>query len=175
MIAVNRSRLLNRPYRRFVLVKVGECLYRSEAGSYFGVVKVNGKQFRHCLGTKDRDIAKTKLVEYRQQLCAPTAAAKSADPAAAITFDQLAKRWLDAVAVHLKPSTHFRRCGVVKVGLGRFRKKPANKISKLDCEQWATSRSKQVKGRTFNFELETLSLIFKYGILGREAGGLAHA
>jgi integrase len=109
------------------------------------------------------------LGEYRQGLCAPSPtesspASKAADPAAAITYDQLAKRWLDSVSVHLKPSTHERRCYAVKVVLRRFKKKHANKISKLDCEQWATRRSKQVKGRTFNCELETLNLIFKYGI-----------
>jgi integrase len=165
MIAINqRIREQRRLSRRFVLSKVGECLYRSECGSYFAVVKHLGKQHRLSLQTKDRDVARKKLVEFRQQLCAPTPTDRPAAKAANITFDELAKRWLDSVAVHLKPSTHFRRCGVVKVGLGRFREKTANKISKLACEQWATSRSKQVKGRTFNCELETLSLIFKYGI-----------
>jgi len=166
MIAINqRLREQRRSSRRFILSKVGECLYRSEAGSYFGVIKFRGKQYRHSLQTKDRDVARKKLVEFRQQLCAPSPTDRPAVAKAAnITFDELAKRWLDAVAVHLKPSTHFRRCGVIKVGLGRFRGKTANKISKLDCEKWATSRSKQVKGRTFNCELETLSLIFKYGI-----------
>jgi integrase len=157
----------NRPSRRFILTKVAECLYRSEAGSYFGVVKHLGKQHRLSLQTKDRDVARKKLSEFRQQLCVQTApdhaAGKAADPAA-ITFGQLAKRWLDSMQVHLKRSTHSRRRGAVKVGLGSFRKKAASKISKLNCEQWATSRSKQVKGRTFNYEVETLNLIFKYAI-----------
>jgi hypothetical protein len=99
MIAINQSlREQRRPSRRFVLTKVGECLYRSECGSYFAVVKNNGRQHRKCLQTKDRDVARKKLVEFRQQLCAPTptdrpAAAKAAN----ITFDELAKRWLDSV------------------------------------------------------------------------------
>lgn len=169
MIAINRSlRHQRRQTRRFILTKVGECLYRSECGTYFGVIKHLGRQHRLSLKTTDRDIARKKLAEFRQQLCAQTSpdhpAGKAASPAAAITFDQLAKRWLDSIQVHLKPSTHSRRCGAVKVGLGSFRKKPANKISKLDCEKWATSRSKQVKGRTFNYEVETLRLIFDYAI-----------
>src|ERR1017187_8755350 len=104
MIPCTRLRRQFRQARRFVLTKVGECLYRSKAGSYFGVVKNNGKQHRKSLQTKDRGIAVKKLGEFRQQLCAQTspdhATAKAADPAAAITFDQLAKRWLDFVAVH---------------------------------------------------------------------------
>src|ERR1017187_4669286 len=165
MIAVSQIR----QSRRFPLSKVGECLYRSECGSYFGVVKHLGRQHRKSLQTKDRDVAKKRLGEFRQRLCAPSftdrpPTGKAADPAAVITFDQLAKRWLDSVAVHLKPSTHERRCWAVKVVLRRFKKKSANKITKLDCEQWATRRSKQVKGRTFNTELETLNLVFKYGI-----------
>ena len=65
MIAVNR----NRPQtRHFVLTKVGECLYRSECGSYFAVVKHLGKQHRKSLQTKHRNIAAKKLGEFRQKL-----------------------------------------------------------------------------------------------------------
>src|SRR6266481_1111933 len=40
MIAINQSvRQQRRHSRRFVLTKVGECLYRSDAGSYFAVIK----------------------------------------------------------------------------------------------------------------------------------------
>jgi hypothetical protein len=54
MIAVNQSLRTNRrPSRRFVLTKVGECLYRSQAGTYFAVVKHRGKQHRKSLQTKD--------------------------------------------------------------------------------------------------------------------------
>lgn len=160
MIAVNRARPLCRQSRRFILSKVGECLYRSECGSYFAVIKHLDKQHRRSLQTKDRGIAAKKLVEFRQKL---NGLAPAADHAA-ITFDQLAKRWLDAIEVHLKPATHYRRFGIVKNLLGWFKKRPANKISRLDCEHWATRRSKKIRPRTFNSELETLQLVFNYGI-----------
>jgi hypothetical protein len=105
MIAVNRARVFSRQSRRFVLTKVGECLYRSDCGSYFGVVTHRGKQHRHCLQTKDRDVARKKLGEFRQQLCAPSLPEHAADPAAAITFDQLAEQWLEATRYSLKPSS----------------------------------------------------------------------
>jgi hypothetical protein len=69
MIAINqRIREQRRQSRRFVLSKVGECLYRSECGSYFAVVKHTGRQHRRSLQTKDRGIAAKKLVEFRQKL-----------------------------------------------------------------------------------------------------------
>src|SRR5437870_10787236 len=103
MIAVNKSlRMRRRPSRRFVLSKVGECLYRSDCGSYFAVIKHLGKQHRRSLKTTDRNVAKTKLAEFRQPLCAPTPTERpAANKAADITFDELAKQWLDAVEVHL--------------------------------------------------------------------------
>ena len=158
MIAVRH----NSKSRRFILTKVGECLYRSDAGSYFAVVKHMVKQHRLSLQTTDRGIASKKLTEFRQQFCNP--ADQAASPAAAIRFDTMAQHWLDSVAVHLKPSTHLRRSGAVKVGLRFFKTKTVSQITKLDCEQWATKRAKQVKGRSFNTELETLNLVFRYGI-----------
>src|SRR5580700_9074126 len=65
MVAVNRIRPQS---RRFILTKVGECLYRSEAGSYFAVVKHQGKQHRKCLQTKDRSIAAKTLGKFRPKL-----------------------------------------------------------------------------------------------------------
>ena len=100
MIAVNRSRLQLRQPRRFILTRVGETSYRSEAGSYFAVVKHQGRQIRRSLKTTDRGIARRKLAEFRQQLRGSVPAAGHAG--ATLTFDQLAKRWLDPVAVHLK-------------------------------------------------------------------------
>jgi integrase len=162
MIAINqRIREQRRPSRRFVLAKVGECLYRSECGSYFAVVKHRGRQHRRSLQTKDRAIAAKKLVEFRQKL---NGLAPAAGHAAALTFEEIARRWLDAIEVHLKPTTHYRRFGIVKNLLGWFKKRPANKISRLDCERWATRRSKRIRPRTFNSELETLRLVFNYGI-----------
>src|SRR5437016_6570393 len=102
MIAINKClRMKRRQSRHFLLSKVGECLYRSDCGSYFAVVKHLGKQHRLSLKTTDRNVARKKLAEFRQQLCSPPTERPAAAKAAAITFDELAKRWLDAVEVHL--------------------------------------------------------------------------
>lgn len=45
-----------------------------------------------------------------------------------------------------------------------FKTKPIAKITLLDCEHWATARSKKVKARTFNCDLETMRLVFTYAI-----------
>jgi integrase len=162
MIAINQRLQIQRcPSRRFVLTKVGECLYRSECGSYFAVVKHLGRQHRKSLQTKDRGIAAKKLVEFRQKL---NGLAPAADHAAALTFEEIARGWLAAISVHLKESTHSRRVDMVRYVARSFKRKAASKISRLDCEKWATRRCKQVKGRTFNSELETMKLVFNYGI-----------
>src|ERR1039458_7194114 len=87
MIAVNRVRPFTQS-RRFVLTKVGETLYRSAVGSYFAVIKYQGKQHCHCLKTKDREIARKKLAEYRQQLQGHPAADN-----AALSGREVTGRW----------------------------------------------------------------------------------
>lgn len=49
-------------------VRVGECLYRYEpSGTYYALLKKNGKQIRASLETKDRDLAKRRLAEKRTE------------------------------------------------------------------------------------------------------------
>src|ERR1039458_5479731 len=163
MIAVNQSlRQQRRPSRRFVLAKVGECLYRSEAGTYFAVVKHLGKQHRKSLQTTNRGIAAKKLGEFRQKLrhLAPS----TGNIPTAISFGQVATMWLESVAIHLQKTTYVRRLYCINASLRIFKPKPIGKITLLDCERWATARSKLVKARTFNCDLETLRLVFNYAI-----------
>jgi integrase len=159
MIAVNRARVFSRQSRRFILTKVGECLYRSDCGSYFAVVKHQGKQHRHCLQTKDRDVARKKLAEFRQQL---QQKAPAADPAAP-TFEQLAWQWLEATRVFLKPSSAERRRWLINALVPYF-PLTARNITKVDVEQWASIRSKRVKAATFNKEADGLRQIFQFAI-----------
>jgi integrase len=158
MIAVSQCR----HSRHFVLTKVGECLYRSECGSYFAVVKHLGKQHRKSLQTKDRGIAAKKLGEFRQKLrhFAPTAG----NIPAAVTFGQIAKMWLESISIHLQKTTYIRRAYCINASLRTFKNRPIVKITLLDCERWATKRNKNVKARTFNCDLETMRLVFNYAI-----------
>jgi integrase len=72
--------------------------------------------------------------------------------------------WLESVAIHLQKTTYTRRLYCINASLRLFKTKPIGKITLLDCERWATARSKVVKGRTFNCDLETMRLVFAYGI-----------
>lgn len=45
--------------------KVGKCLYRNHRGTYFALVKVNGKQIKRSLETKDRELADRSLAGFR--------------------------------------------------------------------------------------------------------------
>jgi hypothetical protein len=96
------------------------------------VVKHLGRQHRKSLQTQDRAIAAKKLVEFRQKL---NGLAPAASSAAAPTFAQLARRWLDAIEVHLRPATHNRRIGIVKNSFRSYNNRPANKVNRLDCER----------------------------------------
>ena len=73
--------------RCLVLHRVGECLYRSDAGIYYAVLKIKGKQVRRSLGTADKSIARKKLVELRRLSSRLTPAA--------ITFEHLTQQYLD--------------------------------------------------------------------------------
>ena len=48
--------------------KVGECLYRySSNGVYYARIKIDGKEIRRSLETTDRDLAKRKLADFRDE------------------------------------------------------------------------------------------------------------
>src|ERR1039458_9955880 len=157
MIAVNRVRPFTQS-RRFVLTKVGETLYRSAVGSYFAVIKYQGKQHRHCLKTKDREIARKKLAEYRQQLQGHPAADN-----AALSFGQLSSQWLEASRVYLKPSSVKRREWLI-AALAPYFQTAVRNITKAHVEQWASIRTKNVKAATFNKEADGLRQVFQFAV-----------
>ena len=165
MIAVNRAKPLAQQSRRFVLTKVGECLYRSASGVYYGVVKKDGKQRRKNLETDDRSLARQKLAEFRNQLCCPPPPAE--EPAASIgngTFYDLAVHWLEFIRTGLKPTSHARRVLAIKSLKPHFGDKLLRQITRMDCERWSIIRSQQVAAHSFNIEIETMSLLFRYAI-----------
>ena len=47
------------------LRKVGECLYRNHRGTYFALIKSNGKQIKRSLKTEDAALARRRLKELR--------------------------------------------------------------------------------------------------------------
>ena len=57
------------PQRKIgVFQKVGECLYRySSSGTYYARVRVDGKEIKQSLRTKDRAIAKRELKDFKEK------------------------------------------------------------------------------------------------------------
>ncbi|MCG3146890.1 MAG: Tyrosine recombinase XerC [Verrucomicrobiae bacterium] len=149
--------------KHFPLYRVGECLYRSEGGIFFAVVKKHGRQHRRSLKTKDREIAQQKLGKYREQLrrLDPKVSKDRYNP----TFLDVGEPYLNSIRPHISGSTFIRRESVIRRMRRWFSRKAIRDISRLDCERWATDRWKQkVSSRTFNHELETIKLVFNYAI-----------
>ena len=82
--------------------RVAECLYRySNTGTYYALVKRNGKQFRKSLKTADRQLAERRLPDFRAKL----GRLGNCTANRAITFTELAKDWFDAAKTRLKPTS----------------------------------------------------------------------
>lgn len=144
---------------RQALVRVGEYLYRSQfSNRYYALLKRGGRQIKRSLKTANHQIAKRRLVEFREK-----AERLSGNAGAAILFGDLAGRWVDAIGATLKASSKFRRETAIKALLPSFRN-AIRAISRMLVEAWATKRSKLVAARTFNMERETLILALDYAV-----------
>jgi integrase len=154
------------------LNRVGENLFRSDAsGIYYAIFRRDGKQIRRSLKTGDRKLAERKLNELRGKVERLTT-----DSARSLPFAEwnpenqgelvggLAKRWLEFASLNLKASSLDRRFRTVKVLAPYFKGKTVASITMLDVERWAARRIKECSLRTFNMELETLKLVFDYGM-----------
>src|SRR5262245_3192164 len=93
-----------------VFNKVGENLYRLEStGTYYGLLKRAGKQFRRSLKTTDRKLADRRLADFRLQV-----GGLSLTEDARVSFETVASRWLDSARHALKASTIKRRETCIK-------------------------------------------------------------
>ncbi|MBC2596201.1 hypothetical protein H5P28_18185 [Ruficoccus amylovorans] len=140
-------------------LKVGECLYRHEtSGTYYALVKSNGKQIRRSLKTNDFALAKRRLREFREKI----GRLDLSDGKSKILFPELAEKWRATLAPHLKPSSTLRRDSSI-VQLNRFfGQQLARTVTRAMCEDWAQARSPQIAASTFNNERDTLIAIFEY-------------
>jgi integrase len=102
---------------------VGECLYQNpSSGTYYAVVKLNGKQFKSSLKTKSLPEARRKLRDYRKDL-------NRLDPALArLTVKELCDKYLLTVK-HQAPGTV------------RQKKEISGRIKK----QWGEARIRDLK------------------------------
>jgi integrase len=158
------------PVARYDLQYVGENLYRNKSsGIYYALFKRDGKQIRKSLKTADKELARRKLADLRGKVQRLTTAEAKSLPFAEYTSEHrlsggLARRYLDTAAVTLKPSSLDRRLRTIHSLTPFFKTKMVGSIGKLDIERWAAERAAQCKPRTFNMELETLNLCFKYAV-----------
>jgi integrase len=154
------------------LNRVGENLFRSDAsGIYYAIFRRDGKQIRRSLKTGDRKLAERQLKEFRGKVERLTTDQGKSLPFAEWSAGEpveltggLSKRWLDFASLNLKPSSLDRRFRTVKVLAPHFKSKTVASITMLDVERWAAKRIKERSLRTFNMELETLKLVFDYGM-----------
>ncbi|MBK1875592.1 tyrosine-type recombinase/integrase [Pelagicoccus mobilis] len=141
--------------------KVAECLYLNESsGTYFALVKRGGKQIRRSLKTQDRKLAERRLKKFRANAGKLTTKVEDRK----MLFEELAMRWLKITNAPLKPSTALRYERCVARLEEVFRGLGVAKVNRMDCERWATVRSKSVGARSFNYELQVLKRIFDYAI-----------
>lgn len=142
------------------LKHVGHCLYRSEESQiYYAILKRGGKQIKRSLKTTDAALAKRWLAElqHKAQRLNRTESGK-------VTFEILADRWLQSVAVSMKTSS-FDRQKRVAGWLGRyFGRMVVRSITKTNVEAWAGKRGKELSARTLNYERETLIRILDYAL-----------
>lgn len=150
------------------LFHVGDCLCRSSiTGIYCAIFKRDGRQVKRSLKTADREMAKRRIEELRQQVDRLTAAdAKTLVFAEYSSTGELvggvAKRWLDATTVSIKPKTARMYHNSVKMLAKQFGAVTVRNMNLRQIEDWATARSTSCGARTFNADLEVLRRILDY-------------
>ena len=143
-----------------VFNKVGENLYRlASSGKYYGLLKRAGKQFRRSLKTTDRKLAERRLAELRKQI-----GNLSLTEDASVSFEDVARRWLDTTRHALKESSVRRRETCIKNLVPFFRGAAIRNITPRHCECWLTERGGNIAPQTFAHELNTMNGVFSYAV-----------
>jgi integrase len=120
-----------------VFQKVGECLYRYSNGVYYGRIRVEGKEIKRSLQTTDRELARRKLADFRQEQ-------RQIDRSAGkLTLDALCDRYLQMVQ-RQKPKTVERKtfiAGRIKNDWPTGRLTQVAKIKPSECDVWLSRYS----------------------------------
>jgi integrase len=140
--------------------KVSENLYRRQTtGTYYGLLKRGGKQFRRSLKTKDRKLAERHLADLKEEL-ADFQPGKDSDA----SFDRISDRWMVMQKGNWKPSTLKRRKTCVANLKPFFKGVVIRKISPKHCEEWVIRRGGGIAAQTFAHELSTMKGVFDYAV-----------
>jgi hypothetical protein len=143
------------------LLKVAECLYRrGECGKFYAIIKRQGKQFRRCLQTTDRKLAERKLVALRKKI----RRINSEISHGIETFGELADRWFASVKDHYKRRSAERRQLCIRQLRPFFTDTALKGVGFGQCEKWLKERGSELSESSFNQELETLNMIFEFGV-----------
>jgi site-specific recombinase XerD len=146
--------------RKLVFHRVAENLYRLESsGGYYALLKRGDKQFRRSLKTKDRKLAERRLAELRAQV-----GHLRITEEAALSFDQVADRWMATTQHTLKASTITRRKTCIANVAKYFRGVTIRNIQPQHCERWVTERVSKIAPQTMAHELNTMRSVFEYAI-----------
>jgi len=149
------------PKKQASFQKVAECLYRNESSKvYYALVKRSGKQIRRSLKTTDRKLAERRLKDFVGKVEMLDLSKRDAS----LAFAELAQIWLQTIRGHLKTSSAMRREVSIKQLNRHFGTSNVRKITRLDCEAWASGRASQRAASTFNNERETLVSILDYAV-----------
>jgi integrase len=159
------------PIANHALNLVGENLYRSESsGIYYALFKRDGKQIRRSLKTTDKELARRKLANLREQVHRLTGDDGKTLPFAEYDKDHpdrliggVAKRWLDIASTALKPASRARRECAIKQLAPHFRDVTVRNIRRQHAETWATTHAASGRSaRDFNITRDTLRMILDY-------------
>lgn len=139
--------------------KVAECLYRHRSsGTYYGLVKRSGKQYRRSLKTSDRKLAERRVAEFRQKVDRLDHTKVSSS----LTFAECAQQWLGTVTPHMKESSARRRETSVAQLLPHLGPLLVRNITSSTCEGWVAKRGHAISASTYNNERDTIIAILNY-------------
>jgi hypothetical protein len=140
---------------------VAECLYRHTAsGTYYALVKRNGKQIRKSLKTSDRQLADRRLAEFRAKATRVSNPTKDRGT----TFMELAKDWFDVAKTRLKPSSALGMEVCLRQLNKHFGIKPVRSITTADCHEWEKKRGHKISASSFNHDRTALVAVLNHGV-----------
>ncbi|MFA5263627.1 MAG: hypothetical protein WC378_07350, partial [Opitutaceae bacterium] len=146
--------------RKVVFHRVAENLYRLEqSGGYYALLKRADKQFRRSLKTKDRKLADRRLSELRGQV---GILKTSLD--ARLSFEEVAKLWMQATSHTLKAASITRRETCIKNLAPFFAGMPIRNVQSKHCERWLSERASKIAPQTMANELNVMRPIFAYAV-----------
>jgi integrase len=135
---------------------VGECLYQNpSSGTYYAVVRLNGKQFKSSLETKSLPEARRKLRDYRKDM-------NRLDPAQArMTVKELCDKFLATVSHQAAGTVRQKKeiCGRIKREWGEVR---ARDLKKSEILKWLSSF--EFGAHSYNKYLRTIRAVLALAV-----------